>query len=293
VKTITVSGRRKYEPRADDIDNVEAMEERASTLENTFISNLNSTAKGQLSGIETISMSSSSAPILPKGCNSEKLLVSMYEVYDDMIEQFESMDYTNPITQKVSNSITKLGSCIEYIGGKVEEFSPLDHVSGLTTPSMTKSAQQVVDRTKSCYKRAEIEDVSVSESGKVIGIVLCGQDENIGMAYRAKGTLTAKSSWSGTEAIDYIYTPAAGKMSVKVLEGEKWVDKSPNYTIQWELQEVDLNSATDDDLALFKRGYKKEGEISNKQNKITEDNKNSGVEIEEEEIDLDFPVQDK
>jgi len=158
---------------------------------------------------------------------------------------------------------------------------------------MTKSAQQVVERTKNCYKRAKIEDVSISESGQVIGIVLQGNDENIGMAYRAKGTLTAKSSWSGTEAIDYIYTPTAGKMSVKVLEGGKWVDKSPNYKIQWELQEVDLNSATDEDLALFKKGYKKEGEIPNIENKIPEDFENSNAVIEEEDIDLDFPVQDK
>ena len=291
---ISVAGKRKHEPQASDLDDPHAVDDRAASIENTFLSNLDAGTRNQIGqndhSTRPISLAGESRPQLPKGVDREEVLVSLYDVYDNMIMHFESMDYTNTVAQKVSNNIIKLGSCIATLGGEVENFSPLDHVSGLSSPPMMKNAQQVVERTKTCYKRADIEDVSISDTGKVIDITLVGQDDNVGMAYRAKGTLQTNSSWSGAEAIDYIYTPEAGKMSVKVLEDDRWVDRSPNYKISWELQELDITTASVEEMADFQKGYKKEGEISNSENKVTVD---SDVQGEEKEIDLCFPVEEK
>jgi adenylosuccinate synthase len=59
--------------------------------------------------------------------------------------------------------------------------------------------------------------------------------------------LVTSSSWNGNEAIDFIYTPGQGKMSVKVFEKGKWIDKSEtgNYEIKWELEEIDTNDIQD------------------------------------------------
>lgn len=302
MKAISATGIRKYEPKASDVDfNVEAVEDRAAAIENTFLNNLGGGVKDRIGNISPISSvrSAISENNTPKKYNSEELLVSLYEVYDDMVAQFEHMDYTTSIAKKTSDNIIKLGHCIKKVGGEVEEFSPLDHVSGLSTPPMIKNAQQVIERTETCYTRATIKEMTTDNDGKTINITIAGKDINVGRAYLVKGTLTANKAWNGAEAIDYIYTPSSGgKMSVKVLEGTRWIDKSSDYKVGWELQEVDLDSTSPEDIDFLNKYNKKEGEKINTENKIAEDNYNSTDSKDEDEDmgdmgDLDFPIEDK
>jgi len=300
MKAISVLGTRRPEPKADDINDemgtFGANEHRAESLESQFLANLDSSTKQRIESMPPVSAlsanithTSKNISSVAKKYNSEKLLVSLYDIYDDMIIQFESMDYTSPITKNMADNIVKLGSCIEQVGGEIEKFSPLDHVSGLDAPPIMKCANQVIDRTKQCYKRAKIEDINVSDSGKVIGLTLFGEDENLGMIYRVKGVLSAKSSWNGAEAIDYIYTPAEGRMSVKALEGDRWIDKSSNYKVSWELQELNTAEASEEEIIDFKKGNKKEGESETPKNNIEGNAEHSNV----EEVNLDFPIEEK
>jgi hypothetical protein len=101
--------------------------------------------------------------------------------------------------------------------------------------------------------------------------------------YRAIGKIES-SSWDGNEAIDYIYTKDGGKMSVKTPHGEKWIEKD-GFKIEWDLQELPLNEASEEDIKYFKKNELKE--------KVIEED----LEKEISEVDLDgdisFPIEEK
>jgi hypothetical protein len=168
-----------------------------------------------------------------------KLLVTLKNIRHGLIDVFERSGLNSGVEDHLVNLIEKTSACIQYLGEPIEKFKPLSHLSGLQAPDMVKNANKVVDTTIQCYKLGEIDDTTVSDDGRNIGIVFSGEER--GMKYKAYGTITARS-WEGSEAIDYIYVPeTGGKMSVKTFENGKWADKSDNgqYDIYYELEETD------------------------------------------------------
>jgi hypothetical protein len=125
------------------------------------------------------------------------------------------------------------------MGGEVEEFEPLNHVSGLVAPNFYKNAQKVIETTIQCYSLGDVEDAKVLQNGRMIQIVFTGSSGNVN--YKASGTIES-DEWTGNEAIDYIYTPGEGKMSVKAFENGKWVTRNDpkKYKAIWELEETDV-----------------------------------------------------
>jgi len=297
VKKIEAFGRRKEEPR--DINDMPEVPNTCMEIESTFLDNLNkkgisvptSESVSSLSPTKSIKKVNNTKGYDTKEYNTEDLLVSLYETHDELVGAFNSSDYGSKTAQSISNSIIKVGACIKKLGGEVEKFNPIDHVSGLAVPPLIKNAQLVVERTKQLYSRATIEDVQISENGKTIDITLLGQNNNPEVMYRVKGTITASTSWNGNEAIDYIYTPQSGKMSVKVLEGNKWVDNSNSFKVHWGLDELDLKACTKAEISEFK-SQNKEGVSEVKENKIAEKVIESKI-IPESEEDLSFTIREK
>jgi hypothetical protein len=172
--------------------------------------------------------------------SSEKLLLALYDIRDNLIDAFGGCKLNSTLSDTLTNQINRIGSCIVNLGGKTEIFDPLNYISGLDIPDSVKNAEEIIERTVQCYKLGSIEDAKIKDNGKEIGITFAGQEGNT--IYKASGRIIAKS-WTGNEAIDYVYTPGSGKMSVKAFEGGKWVNKSDtdNYNISWELSENDLS----------------------------------------------------
>jgi hypothetical protein len=240
-------------------------------LESAFIKNLaNPDLKNK------IATAKANVPIkeTAKNYNTENLLMSLYEVRDDLIESFKEIDLDSNLSQSVSSNINRLGACIKQLGGEADTFDPLNYLSGLQNPSIVKSAERVIETTKQCYALGKIEDCKVEDAGKTIVLTFAG--ERNGMIYKAIGTITASKSWVGNEAIDYLYKAGSGKMFVKAYVDGKWSDKSNDYSIAWELEEMPVTEI-------------KEGNTANN-NKIKEGNNKTVENKIDNEINDDFPI---
>lgn len=171
--------------------------------------------------------------------STEEVLTELYETRDSLVDMVkQESDFSSPLV----DNINKIGNCIKKLGGAVEDFDPFLHVTGLQIPNMVKNAHRVIENTKESYTLGRIGESKVNDDGKIITIVFSGIKNNI--AYKATGTVVAPKIWVGNEAIEYIYSQGSGKLSVKSLnEDGKWIDKSGNYNISWELSEGQMNTA--------------------------------------------------
>lgn len=215
----------------------------------------------------------------------EKLLLNLYEARDGLLELFSNINHNSPTGRVLTSQINKVGDCISQIGGQVEPFNPLDHISGLETPNQVINAQKVISQTKQYYKLGAIKDTSVSPDGKIIKITFEGKDGNIN--YKADGEITAKGLWTGNEAIDYVYAPESGKMSVKALnENGCWSDKYNDYDVYWELTENDESISEPTQNDSNEKDIKKAQKTKDQPIKV-ENN------VDNENIDINFPIIDK
>ena len=181
----------------------------------------------------------------PKNYNSEELLLELYDTRDDLIKLCSSVDIDNSDTiTNLTNSINKLGSCITKVGGKVEDFDIMDKLSGLQSPNIRKNAERVIENTKQYYSIGKIEDSKIEDDNTIV-VTFTGQRNNI--KYSAKGTIKTSNSWTGNEAIDYVWFPDSGKMTVKALnENNEWENKSDAYNISWELSQEQIEKTKEE-----------------------------------------------
>lgn len=237
----------------------------------------------------------------PVNYNTERILVDLFESRDILIDSFSKIGITSQ-SQSMVEGINKLGSCIIAMGGEVEKFDPFSHMSGLQAPNLKKSAKRVIENTVESYTLGKIEDIDIEDEGKTIVLSFIGKQGNID--YKAVGTLTALKNWNGNEAIDYVYTPSEGRMSVKEYDNGKWIDKSSSYKISWELFEkeenFDMPIEVNNEIEETEEINEVEEELIEKPirkecKKIKEEiinNTLNNIDEEDEEIG-DFPIEEK
>ncbi len=212
-------------------------------------------------------------PVEEPNYNTERVLSDLFDARDILIDSFSKIGITNQ-SKSMVDGINKIGSCISAMGGEVDKFDPFSSISGLQAPNLKKNAKRVIENTVESYTLGEIKDIDIHDEGKTIVLSFIGKQGSVN--YKAVGTLTAFKKWNGNEAIDYIYTPNEGRMSVKEYDDGKWIDRSNNYKISWELfeQEADFNV------------------MPTESNNIIEDIEKNTQNDTEEEIG-DFPIEDK
>lgn len=254
-----------------------------SMLEEGFLKNLAGGIGKNIAAASTVGIkpkASSKLTTVASDVSTERLLQTLYEVRDGLIDSLRDVHIASPVAKSLSTHINKLGSCIKHLGGPVEPFDPLNHVSGLKIPNLLRNAERVIETTKQCYSLGSIEDSKISDDNNKISLVFAGRAGNT--EYRARGIIMS-SCWTGNEAIDYIYTPGSGKMSVKVFSSGKWIDKSSDYKVSWELEENEIDPAQEE----IQKG-------SNNSSGIVKDaSTSSGNNIEDKDIGDDFPVEEK
>jgi hypothetical protein len=248
-------------------------------------------------------------PSEPANYNTEKVLAELFEARDILIDSFSKIGITNQ-SQSMVEGINKIGSCINSMGGEAEKFDPFSHISGLQAPNLKKNAKRVIENTVESYTLGKIENINIEDEGKTIVLSFIGKQGSIN--YKAVGTLTALKKWNGNEAIDYVYTPSEGRMSVKEYsDNGKWIDKSSSYKISWELfeKESDFNvmptevnnieESVDEEVVqnTVVNACKKNVEIKEEIQNNTQNNINNDSNIDyDEEIgdDIgDFPIEEK
>ena len=241
----------------------------------SFLANLSNKTKQQIS-----SAPSNPAPISKSAISStpsystEKLLTTLWDTRDNLVSAFNEIGFTRS-SESIVDSINKIGSCIKDLGGEVDDFDPLANMSGLQIPKLTKNAERVIENTKESYSLNKIEDTKIVD-GKTIVIAFAGVKDDI--KWRAVGTVIANDTWMGSEALDYIYSPSAGRMSVKVPTSNGWIDKSNDYKISWE---------------LFEEDNKKEEGISLNKIEIKEEVKKEAEKDIEADISDNFEIKEK
>ncbi len=166
--------------------------------------------------------------------NTEKVLLKMFEIYDSLVEIFQKVGLSADISDDLTKQIWQLEECIEDIGGSVDHFVPENFISGLSAPDSVETAQKVLDTTSKCYKLGNVKNAMVDKSGHTIRLDFVGAQGDI--EFLAKGEISPKGSgWTGNEAIDYLYKDNGGKMTVRAYEQGRWINKSEDYNIHWEL----------------------------------------------------------
>jgi len=221
-----------------------------------------------------------------------KLISTLKRVHGGLIDVFERSGLNSGVEGNLVDLIDTTGACLNYLGETTAKFEPLRHLSGLQAPNMVKNANKVVETTMSCYKIGSIEGHQISDDGSEIQIVFSGKYRNI--EYKAFGVVTA-SSWEGSEAIDYIYTPGSGKLSVKSFECGKWIDKSDKYEVKWTLEEKDLNleekAQENPNNSTVEREIVASEKISEEKEEVFTPTSNNDFD-DDEEIG-DFPISDE
>lgn len=214
---------------------------------------------------------------------TENVLMDLYEVRDSLIESFSGNSINSRESTRAVSNINRIGACIRRMGGDVEEFVPLNHISGLNSPDSKMNMQRVIETTQSCYVLGKIANPIIKSNS--IELTFAGKNGNV--RYSARGVITAKDGWSGNEAIDYIYTPGEGRMSVKAFEKGTWTDKSGNFDVAWDLEEdVDdpiKNKTVEASNTIEKESVKKEKEKE----------KNTKNDMDDDIGDNDFGISGK
>ena len=203
---------------------------------------------------------SSSSRKLPEGYSTEEVLVSMYDIRDDLVALFEATGINTRYASRITGAIAKAEKCIRTAGGDVEKFIPMDHVSGLAAPDLKENAQKVIETTLRCYSLGKVESGKIKNGGKTISIIFSGHNGNV--PYIAEGEATS-DDWTGNEAIDYIYTADGGNMTIKAYENGRWIVKNTQgndkYKVVWGLEFPDAKSAKVDNEELTKESETVEG----------------------------------
>jgi len=248
----------------------------ASILQNELTKSL----QGKMANHPPVTASSQSnkssqiSQIQPNDTNivpgAESLLINLFEVRDSLIDTFSSLDIHSTSATKLTDNINKIGASIISLGGSIDDFDPMEHVSGLQMPNLQKNASRVIETTKQCYSLGQIEGEILSND-KIV-MTFSGSENNT--LFKAKAKIGSYNGWSGNEAIDYIYTPGAGKISVKAFQDGRWVDKSNSYSISWELTE-------EPKTASEQKNEKKENIVEEDQKEITNNLDNDDFPIEE------------
>jgi len=241
---------------------------------------------------------------LPEDVSVENVLMELYSIHESLIDTFESLDFNSSLANTTIENINRLGNTIKTIGGVVEEFDPIDHVSGLANPDIFENIDKVIETTKRCYKAGSILEINLLEEGNDFGILVVfeGYDKGAQIQYKVEGEVFSEN-WEGNEALDYIYTPNGGKLSVKKYERGRWIDKSleDSYQISWDLEETlggqPKNSFFNNEESSEKEEKEKEEEEEEKE-KVLEDeisnkiinNKGNEDDDLEQDINDDFPI---
>jgi len=238
--------------------------------------------------IKKYSSSSNTSSIkLPEGYSTEKLLLSLYDIRESLIEIFQTANINSNMSKKSISSIEKVDTLIKNAGGEIEDFQPMNHCSGLQAPNFHKCAEKVIETTIQCYSLGKIEEANISDGGKTINIAFTGTNGNT--EWKAIGTIKAEE-WTGNEAIDYIYTPREGHMSVKAYDNGRWIDRaaSGKYKLHWDLTEkIKKSNSSIKKSSTESSTESKSGDIINKEGNDAKTQNNNVSEDEE----IGSPIQ--
>lgn len=165
----------------------------------------------------------------------ENLFQELSNIRNKLMEAFDCQNQ-HDVAEIISGEIKRLNKCAFLLGYEFSDFDPLDHYTGLANPDFHNNVEKVIENTLKHYQLGSVKIQKANN--QQIKIAFSGVDNYT--KYSALGVITPNNNenWDYNQAIDYIYTPGSGKMSVKAFKNGKWIDESKNFDISWELSEI-------------------------------------------------------
>jgi hypothetical protein len=177
----------------------------------------------------------------------EKTAVLASDAKDRAIAAYRMTASDEQVAREVGAVIRKLERIEQYCGIEEPPFDPLRHKSGLQSvqADLLEHANEVVENTVKNYRLYPITEIKagLNDDSPVIAVTIVGEEEGNGFVIRA--TVTARRDFTGSEAIDYVYSESGGLVTVKSCERGRWVDVSDEFDIRmkgkpYKLQDGDL-----------------------------------------------------
>ncbi len=169
------------------------------------------------------------------------------DVREDLIALFQEFSTENAIPKRIEGMIRKLEEIGYALGVELEPFDPLKNMSGLKSGEALENAEKVVANTLNHYKLFSVSSIKtyMGNGGPTIELHVFGEQN--GMGFEVSGSVTAQTDFNGNEAIDYVYSPEGGLMSIKARSQGMWEDVSDSFVVnckvkRYKLGETDPNS---------------------------------------------------
>lgn len=169
------------------------------------------------------------------------------DVREDLVALFQEFSTEHALPKRIEGMIRKMEEMGYALGVELEPFDPLKNMSGLKSGEALENAEKVVTNTLDHYKLFSVSSIKtyMTNGGPTIELHIFGEQN--GMGFEASGSITARSDFNGNEAIDYVYSPEGGLMTVKARSQGMWEDVSDSFSVdckvkRYKLGETDQNS---------------------------------------------------
>jgi len=173
------------------------------------------------------------------------------DVREDLIALFQEFSTEDLLPQRIENMIRKTEEIGYALGIELEPFDPLKNMSGLKSGEALENAEKVVANTLNHYKLFSISSIKtyMGNGGPTIELHVFGEQN--GMGFEVSGSVAAHTDFNGNEAIDYVYSPEGGLMTIKARSQGMWEDVSDSFAVACKVKRYKLGETVPDSHSAF------------------------------------------
>ena len=187
----------------------------------------------------------------PNHVLQEHVVIAMNNLKNDMVALFQETSANNGLSVRIEAMIRRLEDIQQSIGVEVDPFDPLRNMSGLQAGEPLENADKVIANTLKHYKAYGISAItsSMGKFGPSIQLSIFG--ENDGVGFEVDGFVAAREDFNGNEAVDYVWSPEGGLMTVKARHHGTWNDASTDFVIDCKVTRYTLGEQDQNLHSLF------------------------------------------
>ena len=189
--------------------------------------------------------------IAPNSVLQEHVVSSIENLKGDLIAMFQEMCSNAVLASRMEGMIRRIEDIQQSMGIEFNLFDPLSNMSGLKSGEALENADKVISNTLKHYRLYGVSSITstVGQFGPTILLSLFGEDKDVG--FEVDAFIAAKSDFNGNEAIDYVWSPDGGRMTVKARTNGAWRDMSQDFVIDCKVKRYTLGAADPKLASLF------------------------------------------
>lgn len=170
---------------------------------------------------------------------------------DDLIYYFQEVSSDKVASSRIESMIRKSEEIGYALGVEMTPFDPLRNMSGLKSGDVLENAEKVITNTVSHYKLFSVTSAKAfnTNKGPAIEINIIGEQGDCG--FEINGKVVSNNDFNGNEAIDYVYSPDGGLMTVKARHQGAWVDVSEDFIVDCQIKRYKLSENKQGEHSAF------------------------------------------